>query len=234
MKTHQIHLVRHGLTNENLNGQYIGASDVPLSNEGINRLKNLKKDFTYPKANKIYCSPLMRCRKTAELLYPESEIINVEGLAECNFGEWEGKTASDLKDNEKFMQWLSNSNDVSPEGGESMKNFTTRVLTTFEKLTEDIIRNNYKDTVVVTHGGVIMTILAAYGLPRAKFYDWVVNNGCGYSLRIMPSLWMRQKVGEVYSKVPYDMTRENNEESIYILDLVREASDRAYGENEEK
>lgn len=234
MKTHQIHLVRHGLTNENINGQYIGSSDVPLSIEGINRLKNLKKDFTYPKANKIYCSPLMRCRQTAELLYPDCELINVEGLAECNFGEWEGKTANDLKGNEKFLQWLSNSGDVSPEGGESMRDFTTRVLTTFEKLTENIIRNNYKDTVVVTHGGVIMTILAAYGLPRAKFYDWVVNNGCGYSVRVMPSLWMRQKVGEVYSKIPCDMTRENNEESMYILDLVREASDRVYGDNEKE
>ena len=76
-----------------------------------------------------------------------------------------------------------------------------------------------------------MTILAAYGVPRAKFYDWVVNNGCGYSIRIMPSLWMRQKVCEVYSKVPNDLTRENDEESMYILDLVREASNTAYGYN---
>ena len=45
----------------------------------------------------------------------------------------------------------------------------------------------------------------------------------------MPSLWMRQKVCEVYSKVPNDLTRENDEESMYILDLVREASNTAYG-----
>ena len=101
----------------------------------------------------------------------------------------------------------------------------------FEKLVENAVKSGYKDTVIVTHGGVIMTILAAYGVPRAKFYDWVVNNGCGYSIRIMPSLWMCQKVCEVYSKVPNDLTRENDEESMYILDLVREASNTAYGYN---
>lgn len=232
MKTYQIHLIRHGLTNENLRGQYIGSTDVALSNEGINRLKEVKSNFTYPNADKIFSSPLLRCRQTAELLYPENEIVKVDGLSECNFGEWEGKKATDLKNNEKFKQWLNNSNEVSPDGGESMNEFTTRIFVTFEKLVEDIIRNNYKDTVIVTHGGVIMTILAAYGVPRAKFYDWVVNNGCGYSIRLMPSLWMRQKVAEVYSKIPCDLTRENNEESMYILDLVREASDRAYGNKE--
>ena len=101
----------------------------------------------------------------------------------------------------------------------------------FEKIVEDAIKTDCKDTAIITHGGVIMTLLAAYGVPRAKFYEWVVNNGCGYSIRIMPSLWMRQKVGEVYAKIPSDLMRENNEESMYIMDLVREASNKAFGKD---
>lgn len=232
MKTFQIHLVRHGLTEENLNGQYIGATDVELSNEGIERLKNLKNNFTYPKADKIFSSPLKRCRHTAKILYPGQEFSVENDFAECNFGEWEGKSAADLKNNENFVKWLNKSNEVTPTGGESLKSFTHRILIAFEKLVENVVKNNLKDTVLVTHGGVIMTILAAYGLPRAKFFDWIVNNGCGYSVRIMPSLWMRQKVCEVYSKIPCDLTRENDKESMYILDLVRKASDTAYGSND--
>ena len=57
----------------------------------------------------------------------------------------------------------------------------------------------------MTHGGVIMTILSAYGIPKAGFYDWIVGNGCGYSVRITPGLWMRDKVMEVYAKVPKDL-----------------------------
>ena len=229
MKTYQVHLIRHGLTEANLNGQYIGSTDVELSEEGVKRLMDLKNNFTYPNADKIYSSPLIRCQHTAKILYPDQEFIVEKDFAECDFGEWEGKSTEELKNNNDFSKWLNNSDEITPNGGESLKEFTNRVLLAFEKLIENAVKSNCKDTVLVTHGGVIMTILAAYGLPRAKFYDWVVNNGCGYSVRIMPSLWMRQKVVEVYSKIPSNLTRENDQESMYILDLVREASNKAFG-----
>lgn len=225
MKTHQIHLIRHGLTEANIKGQYIGATDVDLAPAGIDRLNELKAKFEYPRADKIFCSPLKRCQQTAHILYPDHEFVVVEGLAECNFGEWEGKDVEALKENEGFKKWLNKADDSTPAGGESLHDFATRVLATFDKLVETAVKSNYKDTVIVTHGGVIMTILAAYGVPRAKFYEWVVNNGCGYSLRIMLSLWMRQKVGEVYSKVPSRMDKENNDESAYILNLMKNASE---------
>lgn len=231
MKSYQIHLIRHGLTDANINGQYIGVTDVKLSEQGIQRLNNLKINFTYPKVDKIFSSPLIRCLQTAKILYSENEITIEKNLAECNFGEWEGKKAEDLKNNNDFIRWLNNSEEISPSGGESLKEFTNRILLTFENLVEIIVKNDYKNTAIITHGGVIMTILAAYGVPRAKFYDWIVNNGCGYSIRIMPSLWMRQKVGEVYSKIPFDLKRENDNESMYIFDLLRAASDKAYGNN---
>lgn len=231
MKSYQIHLIRHGLTEANSSGNYIGATDVALSNEGIKRLNNLKSNFSYPKADKIFSSPLIRCQHTARILYPENEIFLEKDFAECNFGEWEGKSVKELKNNKDFVKWLNNSVEITPKGGESLKEFTNRVLIAFEKLVENTVKNDYKDTIVVTHGGVIMTVLAAYGLPRAKFYDWVVNNGCGYSIRVIPSLWMRQKVFEVYSKIPENLTRENDEESMYILDLVREVSNNAFGDN---
>ena len=39
MKSYQIHLIRHGMTQANLQGRYIGSTDVPLSQEGIEQLK---------------------------------------------------------------------------------------------------------------------------------------------------------------------------------------------------
>ena len=225
MKTHQIHLIRHGLTEANIKGQYIGATDLDLAPTGIERLMELRAKFEYPRADKIFSSPLKRCQQTAQILYPNHDLEVINGLAECNFGEWEGKDVEALKENEDFKKWLNKADDSTPAGGESLHDFATRVLATFDKLVETAIKSNYKDTVIVTHGGVIMTILAAHGAPRAKFYEWAVNNGCGYSLRIMPSLWMRQKVGEVYAKVPYRMDKENNDESAYILNFMMEGSD---------
>ena len=110
MKTYQIHLIRHGLTEANMNGQYIGSTDIELSNEGVNRLNSLKSNFSYPKADKIYSSPLIRCKDTAKILYPENEIFIEKAFSECDFGEWEGKSATDLKNNEDF-QHLKNQED---------------------------------------------------------------------------------------------------------------------------
>lgn len=230
MKTFNIHFIRHGVTQGNINGAYVGSTDIPLAQEGILKLKKLKQNFNYPKADVVYSSYLMRCVQTANILYSENEIITVPGLEEYNFGEWEGKTAKDLKDSEKFLKWVSNSKDICPDGGESMSDFTSRVLKSFEGLVKKIILSDKKDNVVVSHGGVIMTILAAFGIPRAKMYDWLVDNGCGYSVRIIPSLWMRQQAFEVYSKIPSDMTEGRAPESAYMVDLVRQMTDNIYGD----
>ena len=55
-----------------------------------------------------------------------------------------------------------------------------------------------------------MTLLAVYGLPQAKPFDWAVESGCGYSMRVIPSLWMRDKVGEVYSRLPYEKSSDDD------------------------
>ena len=110
-----------------------------------------------------------------------------------------------------------------------------RVCAAFEKLVEELMRTRTTSAVIVAHGGVLMTILSAYGLPRAGFYDWITENGCGYSIRITPGLWMRSMVAEVYAKLPAGELSEPDDGKI-VLNLAREAADRAYGkkENEEK
>ena len=68
-------------------------------------------------------------------------------------------------------------------------------------------------------GGTIMTLLSTYGLPRAKFYDWLTANGCGYTLRITPGLWMRSMVAEVEDTIP---PREENQQRQHtvLLSLI--------------
>ena len=43
MKTYKLHLIRHGMTEGNLNGQYIGRTELPVLPEGVTKLENLKK-----------------------------------------------------------------------------------------------------------------------------------------------------------------------------------------------
>ena len=76
-----------------------------------------------------------------------------------------------------------------------------------------------------------MTILSAYGLPKAGFYDWMTGNGCGYSLRITPGLWMRSMVAEVYGTLPAGEKADEGDGKL-VINLAREAADRAYGKKE--
>ena len=54
------------------------------------------RDSEYPEAQAYYCSPMSRCIDTLRILYPEAEPVLVDGFRECDFGDWEGKTAKQL------------------------------------------------------------------------------------------------------------------------------------------
>lgn len=202
MKSYQIHLIRHGKINSK--GRYIGVTDIKLSDQGKFDLENLAKKYTYPRALSFYTSPLKRCIETFNILYPDVKPDIVKELSECNFGEFEGKNILELDNNENFKNWLSDAQNIAPNGGESGKEFVYRVCKAFEDIVLNMMKTGKTQAVIVTHGGVIMTLLSAYGLPKAKSFEWMVDNGLGYSLRITPGLWMRDKVCEVYSKIPSD------------------------------
>ena len=85
MKTYKLHLIRHGITEGNLKGQYIGRTELPVTPEGIAMLKNLKEQLDYPFVDRVYSSPMLRCRQTANMLYPEREITLIDNLIEYGY-----------------------------------------------------------------------------------------------------------------------------------------------------
>lgn len=211
MKTYNIHFIRHGACEETRRGVYVGTKDVPLSKDGIKELKKLDKEFDYPGTAVVFSSPLKRCLQTCEVLYPAMKPIVIDDLRECSFGEWEGRTGDSLKSNEDFKKWLAGDTSVKPPKGESGAEFTRRICKVFQSIVDGLLKTGSTDSVIVTHGGVIMTLLSIYGLPQAKPFDWAMEDGCGYSMRVMPSLWMRDHVGEVYARLPYEKKNEDDD-----------------------
>lgn len=233
MKSYTIHLIRHGVSQGNLLGQYIGRTDSPLAPEGIERLRELKRSGAYPQAQAYFSSPLKRCVQTLEVLYPGVQPVLIDDFRECDFGDWEGKTAQELAGAPGFAEWIESGQAATPPNGESGGVFLQRTCAAFEKVVDGMLRSGTTSAVLVAHGGTLMSILSAYGLPRANFYDWMTENGCGYSLRITPGLWMRSMVAEVYDKIPAGQIRESGDQKL-VIDLAREAAERAYGKKEEK
>lgn len=234
MKSYTIHLIRHGVTKGNEEGRYIGSTDLPLSPAGEQRLKALAAKYPYPRAEAYFVSPLRRCVQTMKILYPEAKPVLADGFRECSFGAWEGRTAKEIAAADPaFARWISGQGkQVAPPGGESGEAFARRVCVSFEKLVRELMTAGIPSAVLVAHGGTLMTILSAYGLPRARFYDWMTESGCGYSMRITPGLWMRSKVGEVYAKIPAAEKKEDG--GVLMIDLAREAAERAFGGKDEK
>ena len=209
MQSYIIHFIRHGSIDETLSGKYIGTTDAALSDEGKTMLRKLNSEYFYPRPKVVFTSPLKRCTQTCKILFPELKPLVIDALSECNFGEWEGKTADELKSNPDFEKWLAGDNSVKPPRGESNADFVRRICNMFDSIVEGLMKTGTTEAAIVTHGGVIMTLLAVYGLPQAKPFEWTMDNGFGYSLRVTPMLWQRDKVCEVYALAPYEKTEEN-------------------------
>ena len=181
----------------------MGVTDTPLSQEGIGKLEDMNRRYSYPGAPVFYVSPLKRCVETCKIIYPQVTPILVPALSECNFGEWEGKTAEELKEDPKFQQWLENGQKTAPPGGESGEDFTIRVLNAFDKLVEGMLRTGTTQAVVVTHGGVIMSMLSQRALPSRHPEQWMADPGCGYTVQTDVQLWMRDRLVEAIDIVPF-------------------------------
>ena len=210
MKTYKIHLIRHGMTEANDRHLYIGGrTDLPLSAEGFADLLAKKQVFEYPTGARYLTAPLSRCRQTLEVLYPGCPAEVVEGLTECDFGEWDGKSLDVLKQDPAFTDWLSGKSGVIP-GGEAPDAFQERIANTFEAIVRDLMRKGQTEAVICTHGGVIMLIMAMYGLPRAPMNEWAADTACGFTLRITPELWMREPVAEALCAIPWEKEKHSS------------------------
>ncbi len=207
MKSYKIHLIRHGLTEANEKGLYLGRTDLPLSPTGLADLLQKKEEALYPEAKHFYTSPLMRCKQSLEVLYPGCAAETVPQLAECDFGDWDGKSAAELKLDDAFQKWITGASAQIPNG-EDAAAFQARVMAAFEGIVEDVMKQNDGDAVICTHGGVIMMIMAAYALPQADASAWGAEPGCGFTVRVSPSLWMREPVVEAIDYAPLIPVKE--------------------------
>jgi alpha-ribazole phosphatase len=196
MKTLKIHLIRHGATDANVHGMYIGCkTDLPLSPEGFDELRLLRDNNEYPKIQKLYSSPMLRARQTAALLFPDTDITLIENMREYEFGAFEGKTAIELEGNPYFASWVAGK--ISAPEGESNTEFIKRLCIGLNQIVLDMLEKGCESAAVIMHGGAIMMLLGATAVPRHKPVEWATDAGRGYSLLVTPSLYHKSGIVEV-------------------------------------
>ena len=168
-------LMRHGTTQGNLEKRFIGTLDVPLTPQGEELARRVGP--TLPKVAHIYRSTLLRCRQTAELLWPGVEMTVINELRETDFGPFEGKNHEELKDDPLYQAWIgqpgTHLNFAAMPVGETAQQVVDRVSIGLEKLAKDAAARKFERVGVVSHGGALMGLLSKYGRPERDYYGWM-------------------------------------------------------------
>ncbi len=202
MITYKLHLLRHGMTQGNLEGRYVGRTNVDLCQQGIDEIKEALNHYEYPFVDQVYCSPLKRARQTADLLYSDAPLTVVDGLMELSLGDFEGQLIADLAGTKEFAAWLKDAaNNPPPNALETAQQFHERIYNALHAIFMNMTQNKYTEVAVICHGGVISGLLTQFGLPRAPQTQWRSNNISGFTIAMSTQMWMSMGVFEVIGAI---------------------------------
>ena len=171
--------LRHGRTAGNEHGSYVGGrTDEPLCPAGREALlSHLVQQPELFRADRLFVSPMRRCRETAALCFPHLSPEVVEDFRECDFGAFEGKSFRDLEHDPRYRFWVEgNCAGPIPEG-EHPDAFMARCRAAFAPL---LALEDPGRAALVVHGGTIMAILSGFARPERAYFDYHVSNGSGY------------------------------------------------------
>ena len=147
-------LIRHGITDWNLEKRIQGRIDQPLNDAGRRQMQRLQLPSEY-REDGCYCSPLKRALETADLLGLDYRIETA--LIEMHWGDWEGEVLKPLRkqlgDEMRDNEWRGL--DFCPPGGESPRQVQARLQPWLCQLA-----SSGENTVAVVHKGIIRCVYA--------------------------------------------------------------------------
>lgn len=176
-------LVRHAPTAATERGAFAG--DEPLTAHGRTAAAQLRRGL--PVAEAALSSPALRCRQTAAALDLTPALD--PDLAECRFGEWEGRTFAEIQAREPALLdvWLRDPDAAPSGGGESLTEFAARIRRWLEGAAA---RLDAATVVAITHAGVIRAAaVTALAAPIAVFWQIVVAPLSVTELRLHDGAW---------------------------------------------
>jgi probable phosphomutase (TIGR03848 family) len=158
-------LIRHGRTSANTAGVLAGRTPgVELDARGHEQVAALGRRLTGVPLRAIASSPLRRCRQTAQAAGAATRAtVSVEqGLVECGYGDWTGRTLKDLSKEKLWSVVQSQPSAVRFPNGESMTEMYARAVGAVRAWDARVAAAHGPDAVwaAVSHGDVIKAILA--------------------------------------------------------------------------
>jgi len=177
-------LVRHAEVEGIEPPVFHGRIVLPLTPRGI-RQAELTREALHARwaIDAIYCSPLTRCVRTADILNETLHLNPVPhpGLTDIDYGAWTNLAIEDvaLRWPRQLEQWRHYPQDCSVPGGESLQEVAARVVATLSQL---LTAHASGTVVLVLHDSVIRVLLChLLGLPLSSY--WLFDPSlCGISV----------------------------------------------------
>ncbi|MBS2970603.1 histidine phosphatase family protein [Metabacillus sp. KIGAM252] len=146
-------IVRHGITEWNIEGRAQGSSDIPLHEQGLKEAEMLAERLKGEDWDLLYSSPLLRAKQTADFISKKHgglEVLTDERIRETGGGEIEGTTEA-----ERLDKWGTGWRELDL-GREQSRQVTKRGV----EFVEEILKKHPgKNILMVTHGSFIRHLL---------------------------------------------------------------------------
>jgi probable phosphomutase (TIGR03848 family) len=160
-------LVRHGRTTANATGLLAGRTPgVQLDDTGREQASVAGRRLAAVPLVGVVSSPLERCRQTAERildLQTGSPVTPVDdGITECDYGDWQGRTLTDLAALPLWPVVQNQPSAVTFPNGESMAAMQARSVAAIRRQDAAFEAEHGPGAVwvAVSHGDIIKSVLA--------------------------------------------------------------------------
>lgn len=191
--------VRHGKTKGNLEKRFSGKhTDEPICGEGLEELE----ERTYEEVERVYTSPMLRCRQTACMAFGEERPVVIEEFAECDFGHLEGKNHEELSGEPEYEAFLKEGGKSGFPGGETLEAFTERSMQGVSRVIEDCVACGILKAACTVHGGTILAVMNRLFPETENYYKWNAGNGNGFRVLIDEKKWQEGRYDEAVMDRP--------------------------------
>ena len=171
-------LVRHGQTESNVTGFYMGWSNEDLDDVGYGQARSLSARLAGLPIAAVYTSPLQRTRSTAAAIATPHglELQILDDFIEIQLGDWQGLHMDEIRQRwpELWRQSRIDPIDVTMPNGESFNQVTERAVRGFEAV---VAANQDRQAVIIAHD-IIVRVLVAHvlGVTNSIYRRMEINN----------------------------------------------------------
>lgn len=185
-------IARHGITEWNKRGIIQGHTDIDLAEEGVFQAQELARLLKEVSFSRIISSDLLRAKNTAKVIADDKHLTleTSPQLRERYWGQWEGKSFSDLKMKlgEAFNLVIHHLNDMDQSSIADLKDVESipqAMSRTVPFLKEIAAKHPGESILILTHGGILKSLLyyfeftSSIAIPNTSY---LVVQGNGDSL----------------------------------------------------